>query len=67
MLVFIAVAVLFFVLGLLFFLAPAVIVKLSEMGNRLVFTDHGSVAHRWISGSILLAMSAVMLYLGLKL
>jgi len=55
---------LFMAFSLLFFFAPGLIVKISEIGNRLVFTDHGTVAHRYWSGLVLLVMSLVMFYLG---
>lgn len=56
---------LFLSFSLLFFLAPKLIIKISEIGNRLVFTDHGTVAHRFWSGLVLLIMSLVMFYLGM--
>lgn len=65
--VFIIAGIVFLIFSFLFFFAPNVIVKLSEIGNRMVFTDHGSVAHRKISGLILLVMAIVMFYLGVNL
>ncbi|RMF61951.1 MAG: hypothetical protein D6743_12850 [Calditrichaeota bacterium] len=64
---FIVAGVLFLFFSALFFFAPGVIIRLSEIGNRLVFTDHGSVAHRKLSGAVLLIMSLVMFYLGVRL
>lgn len=56
---------LFMAFSLLFFFAPNLIIKISEFGNRLVFTDHGTVAHRYWSGLVLLVMSLIMFYLGI--
>lgn len=53
--------------SVLFFFAPHVLVKLSELGNKLVFTDHTSVAHRKLSGTVLLITGLLMFYLGLRL
>lgn len=63
--VFLGLVLLFF--SLLFFFAPRVIVKLSELGNRLVFTDHNYLAHNKLSGTVLLIMSLVMFYLGIQI
>ncbi len=61
---FIGIGLLFLIFSALFFFAPSVIVKLSEFGNKLIFTDHGSVLHRKLSGLILLAIGLIMLYIG---
>ncbi|MFQ5674497.1 MAG: hypothetical protein ACE5G1_01260 [bacterium] len=55
------------VFSLLFFFAPGIIVKMSQIGNRLVFTDYRPVEHRKLSGVILLAISLVMFYIGVTL
>lgn len=65
MMIFLAVGALFLFFSLLFFFAPRLIIKISEIGNKLLFTDDRSVAHRYWSGLILLLMSLVMFYLGL--
>ena len=54
----------FFVFSLLFLFYPKMIVKISEIGNKLIFTDHSTVAHRYWSGLVLLIMSLLMFYLG---
>ena len=64
MLVLTILGLLFFVFSLLFFFYPEMIVKISEIGNRLIFTDHSTVAHRYWSGLVLLIMSLLMFYLG---
>ncbi len=66
MIAFLILGIVFLGFSLLFFFAPRVIVKVSEMGNKLLFTDHGTVAHRHWSGLVLLIVSAMMMYLGLK-
>lgn len=66
MALFFVLGLLFLVFSLLFFLAPKLIIRISEVGNRLIFTDHGTVAHRRWSGLVLLVMSVMMFYLGLK-
>lgn len=63
MLVFILIGFIFLLFGMLFLFAPRTIVKLSELGNKLIFTDHGTVAHRKWSGLLLLLMSLIMFYL----
>lgn len=64
---FIGIGLLSLLFSFLFFFAPGFIVKLSEIGNKLIFTDHGSVAHRKLTGVILLVISLVMFYLGVRL
>jgi hypothetical protein len=63
MLLFIVFGSVFLFFSVLFFFSPKLIVKISEVGNRLLFTDHNTVAHRYWSGLILLIMSLVMFYL----
>lgn len=67
MAVFIFAGVLFMVFSLLFFFAPGIIIKMSQIGNRLVFTDYRPVAHRKVSGVVLFAVSLVMFYIGVTL
>ena len=64
MFLFIMLGVLFLVFSLLFFFAPKTIIKISEVGNKMIFTDHKTVAHRFFSGFILFVMSLIMFYLG---
>lgn len=64
MLLFIMLGVLFLVFSLLFFFAPKTIIKISEVGNKMIFTDHSTLAHRFFSGFILFVMSLIMFYLG---
>ena len=64
---FIIMGVLFLLFSVLFLFAPEFVIKLSEIGNKLIFTDHGSVAHRKLSGIVLLVMSLVMFYIGIRL
>ncbi len=54
----------FLFFSLLFFFYPRTIVRISEIGNKLIFTDHSTVAHRYWSGLVLLIMSLLMFYLG---
>lgn len=64
MFIFIIFGSIFFIFSVLFFFTPKFIIKISEMGNKLIFTDHGTVAHRYWSGIFLLIMSIIMFYLG---
>lgn len=57
----------FLFFSLLFFFYPRMIVRISEIGNKLIFTDHSTVAHRYWSGLVLLIMGLLMFYLGLFL
>lgn len=66
--------VLFFITGfvfllfsLLFLFAPKMLVKLSEISNKMIFTDYGAIAHRKWSGVVLLILSFLMFYLGVKI
>jgi hypothetical protein len=52
--------------SLLFFFAPRIIIKVSELGNKLLFTDHSTVAHRYWSGLVLLIVGVLMVYLSSK-
>ncbi len=65
MFAFVILGILFFFFSALFFFFPKLIIKISEVGNRLVFTDHNTVAHRYISGVVLLIMSLLMFYINL--
>ncbi len=67
MAIFIIAGLIFMGFSCLFFFAPGFIVKLSKIGNKLVFTDYGSVAHPRLSGAVLLIASLVMLYMGMQL
>ncbi len=67
MAIFIVAGLMFMGFSFLFFFAPGLIVKLSKIGNKLVFTDYGSVARPKLSGAVLLIMSLVMLYMGVQL
>jgi len=67
MYIFIIGGVLFFCLSYLFVFAPGIIIKLSEIGNKMVFTDYTPVAHRKLSGLVLFALSIIMFYLGFSL
>ena len=62
MLVFLIFGLLFLFFSLLFFFAPRAIVKISLITNKLIFTDHNTIAHRYWSGIILFVMSLVMFY-----
>ncbi len=64
-LIFLGVFLLLF--SMLFLFAPNALVRLSELGNKLIFTDHSSVAHRKLSGALLLIVSLIMFYLGLRI
>ncbi|MCG8605867.1 hypothetical protein MJD09_12850 [bacterium] len=67
MVIFFIAGIMFLIFSVMFFFAPRVIVKLSQMGNKLIFTDYRYVSHRKLSGAVLLIMSAVMFYLGTSL
>lgn len=67
MAIFIIIGLLFMVFSFLFFFAPGAIIKMSEIGNRLVFTDYQPVAHRKLSGTLLLLLSLIMFYVGISL
>jgi len=64
---FFLIGLLFLSFSVLFLFAPKLIVKLSEIANKLIFTDHSTVAHRRWTGFILIVVSVVMFYLGIKL
>ncbi len=67
MAIFILAGLMFMGFSFLFFFAPGLIVKMSKIGNKLLFTDYGSVAHPKFSGAVLFIMSLVMLYMGVQL
>ncbi len=66
MAIFLFAGLVFLVFALLFWFAPDVIIKLSEIGNKMIFTDHRSFAHRRLSGIVLLIMSIIMFYMSLR-
>ena len=67
MVIFILAGLMFMGFSFLFFFAPGLIVKMSKIGNKLLFTDYGSVAHPKFSGAVLFIMSLVMIYIGVQL
>lgn len=67
MAIFILAGLMFMGFSFLFFFAPGLIIKMSKIGNKLVFTDYRPVAHRKLSGAVLLIMSLVMFYIGVQL
>lgn len=48
------------------FISAGVVIKLSEYCNKTIFTDHCSFAHHRLSGAILLILSLIMFYVGVK-
>jgi len=67
MIIFVLLGLLFVVFGLLFLFAPYAVVKISEVCNRMVFTDAKTLAHRNWSAAILLSAGILMFYLGFKI
>jgi hypothetical protein len=67
MFVFVLIGIVFLGFSAMFLFAPGLIIKMSELGNKLIFTDYSPVAHRKVSAVVLFLMSIVMLYLGIKL
>lgn len=67
MITFILLGLLFVVFGLLFIFAPYAVVKISEVCNRMVFTDAKTLAHKNWSGAILLIAGILMFYLGFRI
>ena len=67
MALFIFLGVIFLIFGALFLFAPILLIKLSELGNKLIYTDHNTIAHRYVTGMVLTLLSALMFYLGIKL
>lgn len=43
---------------------PDTIIKLSQLGNRMIVTDYGYVQHHIVSGVILVIIGAVLFYVG---
>lgn len=67
MLVFILIGIVFLGFSAMFLFAPGLIIKMSELGNKLIFTDYSPVAYRKVSAVVLFLMSIVMFYLGVSL
>jgi len=67
MALFIFLGAIFFLFGALFLFAPMALIKLSELGNKLLFTDHSTIAYRHVMGILLILLSALMAYLAIKL
>ena len=43
---------------------PKTIIKLSQIGNRMIITDYGYVQHHKISGVVFIIIGAVLFYVG---
>lgn len=67
MLVFLLIGIVFLGFSAMFFFAPGLIIKMSELGNKLIFTDYSPVAHRKVSAVVLLLMSIIMFYLVIRM
>ncbi len=52
--------------SILFLFFPEVLLKLSEWGNRLVFTDHSAVLHRKVVGTVLFIAGLFMFFISWK-
>ncbi|MFQ5706876.1 MAG: hypothetical protein ACE5HO_05465 [bacterium] len=65
--IFIFIGAILLLFSLMYLFTPKTIVKLSEIGNKLIFTDHGTVIHSKWSGIILLIVSLIMFYIGVTI
>ncbi len=52
--------------AILFLFFPETLIKLSEWGNKMVFTDHNAVAHRKLVGVVLLFVGIFMFFVSWK-
>ena len=46
---------------------PNTIIKLSQLGNRLVATDYGYVRYHKLSGFLFISIGAVLFYVGFSI
>jgi hypothetical protein len=46
---------------------PSTIIKLSQLGNRLVATDYGYVRYHKLSGFLFITVGAILFYVGFSL
>ncbi|MFQ6614396.1 MAG: hypothetical protein ACE5D1_06090 [Fidelibacterota bacterium] len=49
------------VFGLLLMFNPTFVKRLNELGNRIITTDEAALAHRYITGAILIILSLTLI------
>lgn len=52
--------------GYLCLFRPNTIIRLTEIGNRLIVTDYGYIQHRKISGLLFILIGTGLFYVGMK-
>jgi len=55
-----------FIVGILIIIAPKVIQKLNEIGNKVIFNDDKTLKHRYIFGIIFIFIGGLMVYLSVR-
>lgn len=57
-----SVGIISFLVGVLFLIKPLLLIRISNVGNKVLFTDEKIETHPRIFGSIILAVSLTILY-----
>ena len=67
MVILIVVSAIALTFGLLFLFAPRALIRLSEWGNKPLFTDHGTIVHRKGVGIFLVVVALFLLATALRI
>ncbi len=55
------IAILALVFGLLLMFNPEFVKELNELGNKIIATDEQMLAHRYITGAVLVILSLILI------
>jgi len=64
--VFLVGGILCILLGLLFLIKPTIIIRLNEIGNKVIFVDNALLIYPRVFGGFLLLASIYIIYSGIK-
>ena len=64
--IFLIIGMLSIFIGIIFFVKPEILIKFSEIGNKIIITDEQILCYPRCLGIVLLAISIYILYISVK-
>jgi len=55
------------IFGILFIVSPKIVQKMNDMGNTIIITVEKTIVHRYITGTLLLIISIVLVFIAFRL
>ena len=55
------------IFGILFIASPKTVQKMNDIGNTIVITVEKTIVHRYITGTLLLIISIILLFIAFRL